>query len=216
MLQSYSSKVRSGWRESWKNKNFRWQFILSCLTIIGLGLFFPGFFDYLQARNGKVLNDIIVDNIPPHDVSWMVFFLLYCGVIICLTFNFLHPKNLLIAFEVYALVTLMRIVTLSLVPLNPPIGYVELKEPVLSLLFTNNGRICSHDLFFSGHVTSALAMYYSVKQRLYKNILLIFSCMIGVLVLVQHVHYTIDVIVAPFGTYLCYWFSKKYLVKNLT
>ncbi len=213
---SYITQIKENWNEVWKKKNFQLQFFFTLAMIIGVASFFPHYFDYLEARQGRVLSDIVVDNIPAKDVSWMVFFFLYTGVIICLACNFIHPKNLVIAFQTYAFVTITRVVSLYFVHLNPPLGYIELKEPVLSLLFTTNGKICSHDLFFSGHVSSILSIYYSVSQKKFKAILLFFSIMIGVLVLIQHVHYTIDVLAAVPFTWLCYKASKKLVAgKNL-
>ncbi|MCX6291235.1 MAG: phosphatase PAP2-related protein [Bacteroidetes bacterium] len=213
---SFSSftPVKQAWSHSWKQPSFRVQFIFFLAVVIGFAFFFPYFFDYLEARDGKILNDPLLNLIPPKDISWTVFFFLYSGILIGLFCNILKPKNFLIGLEIYALVTLLRITSLSLVALNPPPGYIALKEPFVQL-FTNGGRLISKDLFFSGHVSTILAFYFSVGQKQFKNILLIFSVMVGCLVLVQHVHYTIDVLVSPLATLACSLFVKKSLTKNI-
>jgi hypothetical protein len=203
------------WKQAKSNQRFKIQFSFTCAVIVSIGLFFPEYFDFLEARNGKVLNDAILNMIQPIDVSWLTFFFLYFGLAIGISCNFFRPVDLLVAFQTYSLVTVMRIISLYFIPLNPPEGYIELKDPVLGLFFTNEGRICSKDLFFSGHVSTILSVYFSVQQRFWKNILLIFTVMTGVLVLVQHVHYTIDVIVAPVATYGCYMLSRKILLKGI-
>jgi hypothetical protein len=192
---------------------FQIQFITTLGVMLGLGFFFPWYFDFLESRNGPVINDWILNLIPATDVSWFTFFFLYMGLLIGVACNFFRPFHLLIAMQTYVLVTAMRIVTLYFFSLNPPAGYIELKDTVMSLFFTNDGRICSKDLFFSGHVSTILSVYFSVQQRAWKNGILLFAIMVGLLVLVQHVHYTIDVLVAPIATYGCYRVSKAILVK---
>jgi hypothetical protein len=214
-IMSYSKRIRNAWGEAWKYKNFRIQALITLVLIIGIGRFFPFYFNYLEARDGTPLSDPLLDMIPAKDVSWMVFFCLYSGALITILCNLVHPKNFVLAFQTYAFVTIMRIISLYFVHLDPPAGYIELKEPVLSSFFTTDGKICSKDLFFSGHLSSILAAYYSVSQRQYKSILLVISVMVGLLVLVQHVHYTIDVIVAPPLTWLCYRFSRYTCLKNV-
>lgn len=215
MSASSSLKTNGqGWKELWQHRSFKFQFCFFLLCIVGIALFFPRYFDYLEGRNGTFLNDLIVCRIPATDVSWLVFFLLYSGMVIGLVCSLRYPKVCLIIMQTYVLVTVMRIITLYFFPLNPPEGYIALKEPILSLFFTTNGIICSKDLFFSGHVSTILSLYYPVKQKLYKNIILAFSIMIGLLVLIQHVHYTIDVLVSPVATYACYLFAKNVLSKK--
>lgn len=211
---SYFSSVRENWRTIWRQPSFRIQFIIFLLPVIGFGFFFPFFFDYLEARDGIVLNDPIVNLLPAKDISWIVFFFLYSGILMGLACNLIKPKNFLIGLEIYCLVTLLRITSLWLVALNPPPGYIALQEPFVKL-FTNGGKLISKDLFFSGHVSTILSFYFSVEQKQFKNILLIFAVMIGSLVLVQHVHYTIDVLVSPLATFLCFLVAKKVLTKNI-
>lgn len=203
------------WKESWQQPSFRFQFLLFILIIVGIALFFPRYFDFLEERNCAGMNDFIVSMIQPKDVSWLVFLILYGGIIIGFAGSFRSPKIFLMIIQTYALVTMMRIVTLYFIPLNPPEGYVPLKEPVITLLFTTNGKICSKDLFFSGHVSMILSFYFPMKQRLYRTMLLFFSFMIALLVLVQHVHYAIDVLVAFAATYVCFGISKTFFTKNI-
>lgn len=213
-MSSYSNQIRIAWSESWKHTNFRFHFFITLALILGLSQFFPFYFDYLEARDGTMLNDVVLNLIPAHDVSMLVFFFLYAGVVICFLANLIHPRFLVIAFQTYAFVTMMRIVSLFFIHLDPPIGYICLREPVISHFFSTNGAICSKDLFFSGHVSSILSIYFSIRQKKFKIILLICSIMISLLVMIQHVHYTIDVAAAYPFTWLCYWFSKKLVLKK--
>ena len=203
------------WKESLQQPAFRYQFALFLVIIIGIGLFFPEYFDYLEERDGILMNDFIVSRIRSRDVSWLVFFCLYSGIAIGVASSIRYPKICLMIMQTYSLVTLMRIITIFCIPLNPPEGYIALKEPLLGFFFTSEGKICSKDLFFSGHVSTIMAIYFPMKQKLNKAIVLVLTVLIGSLVLVQHVHYTVDVLAAPVATYACYLFSKKVIMKNI-
>ena len=208
------STIRLNWRTAWRQRLFRAQLIVCLLVIIAFGFLFPSFFDFIESRNGNTLNDFILNLIPPKDISWTVFLFLYLGIAIGMLSNLIKPKNFLIALEVYCLVTLLRMCSITLIPLNPPFGYIPLKEPFVAL-FVNGSRIISKDLFFSGHASTIFAIYFSVEQKQVKNVLLIFSIMVGSLLLVQHVHYTIDVLFSPVAVFICYWISKKIFLKNV-
>ena len=203
------------WKESLHQPAFRFQLALFLVIIIGIGLFFPKYFDYLEERDGILMNDFIVSSIRSRDVSWLVFFSLYAGIAIGVASSIRYPKICLMIMQTYTLVTLMRMTTIFCIPLNPPEGYIALKEPLLGFLFTSEGKICSKDLFFSGHVSTILAIYFPMKQKRSKAIVLVLAVLIGLLLLVQHVHYTVDVLVAPVATYASYLISKKGIMKNI-
>ena len=187
ILRNYFFQIKDNWKLAFKNLHFDLQISLSLIVIIGIALFFPPYFDYLESRNGTILNDWLLNATPVVDVSWVVFFSVYLGIVISLITNLIHPKQLLIVLQTYALVTVLRISSLYMISLNPPVGYLEMKDPLFSILFTTHGKVCSKDLFFSGHVSTMLALYFPVKQKVVKRVILFFAVLIAVGVLVQHV-----------------------------
>jgi PAP2 superfamily C-terminal len=204
------NRIKSAWQQAWLSPAFRIQVIITLIIICSFSIIFNQFFDFVESRNGTLLSDFLVDKLPSYNVSWIVFFFLYSGIIFGLYYHVAHPKTILIVFQTYVLVTLLRICTITLFPLNPPIGYIPLSEPLVQF-FTSGGKIISKDLFFSGHMSTILSLYFSSHRKYVSTFLLFCSVMIGVMVLIQHVHYTIDVIFAVPATYIVYLFCRKYL-----
>ena len=168
------------WKGAMNNLNFRWQFITTLLVLSTFTFIFTHFFDFIEARSGRHLNDFILDNIPSYNVSWGVFFVLYTAIVVGLYTHRAHPKTVLI-----------------------------IREPLVQF-FTNGGRIISKDLFFSGHVSTVMSVY--LGTHLPKTRSFLFVCVVAIcfLLLVQHVHYTIDVIFAVPATWLVFKFCKKF------
>lgn len=178
------------------------------LCIVGLGTGTPYFFDFIESRSGMLLTDPVLDLLPSRNVSWLVFFILYSGAVLGLYSNSDKPVAFLLTLQSYVFVMLMRCLTLTLLPLEPPLGYVPLREPIVQMFFTHDGRIISKDLFFSGHMSSLLVLVYTVGRTEVRHVLIIFSCILGILLMVQHVHYTIDILAAPLGAWLSYVMAK--------
>jgi hypothetical protein len=210
MAEINSQLAEDNWKTALKNKSFMAVFSITLLTILSFSVIFNYFFDFVESRNGTHLTDFIVSFFPAKDLSFFIFFFLYSGIILFLLFHLSSPSIVLTAFLTYALVTLTRIGTITLFPLEPPEGYIPLKEPFVQL-FTNGGKIISKDLFFSGHMSTILSICYASKKPWLKRYLYVCSFMIGTGVIVQHVHYTIDVIVAIPATWGWYYISKRFL-----
>jgi hypothetical protein len=208
--ESNFSVFKKAWKHAWEFPSFRMQAIITAIMVGSFPFLFGRFFDFVEARQGKLLNDYLLNMIPSLNVSWIVFFFLYSGIVIGLYYHLIHPKTILIVFQTYIIVTLVRIVTITLIPLEPPVGYLPLREPFVQL-FTTGGRIISKDLFFSGHMSTILSLYFGSHRKFVRTFLLFCSMMIGITILLQHVHYTIDVIVAVPATYAIYVFCKKFL-----
>ncbi len=207
---SYLKQIADAWRHAWTFKSFRVQSFITLVVVISFTVIFNWFFDFIEARQGQMLGDYLLDYLPSYDVSWVVFFFLYSGIVFGVYYHLIHPKTILLAFQTYVLVTLVRICTITLWPLEPPVGYMPLREPFVQL-FTSDGKIISKDLFFSGHMSTILSLYFASHRMYIKNFLFFCSVMIGTMVLLQHVHYTIDVIFAVPATWVVYYFCRRYL-----
>jgi len=200
----------SAWKFFWARKSSRIQFIISISVLASFTIIFPHFFDYVESTKGKLLNDPLLEWLPAADVSWLIMALLYFGVISWIATFIKSPDILLAGMQTYCLVTLLRLISVPLFPLEPPLDYIPLKEPFVQF-FTNGGRIISRDLFFSGHMTTILFCYYNTGKSTLKMVYLVSAIIIGILLMIQRVHYAIDILAAPLFTWLCFLFVRKVL-----
>lgn len=202
---------------SWKKKNTLLLLAICIAYVVALALFWPFYFDFIEARSGTQLNDFLLELLPAKDISVVIFIALYAGVVIGLLSLIKTPESFLMAIFTYCFVTSLRIIAIYYVPLLPPHDYIPLEEPFVKL-FTTDGKIISHDLFFSGHVSTILSVFFALRKGKLKWIVLMLASIVSVGVLIQHVHYTIDVLFAVPATYACFVFSRlicqKVLQKN--
>lgn len=198
------------WKGALKNRAFKIQAIIFGLLLLSFSFIFTWFFDYIEARPGKQLHDFILNTLPAYNVSWGVFFCLYSAIVLGFVVHRSHPKIILLIVQTYVLITFTRMLSITLVPLEAPVGYVPLREPIVQF-FTNGGRIISKDLFFSGHMTTVLSLYFGTQNPKAKKYMLLMVSFMAVLLLIQHVHYTIDVICAIPATWIVFRLCKRYL-----
>lgn len=199
--------MRGVWSRYWKMPGFRGLFLVCLVLLAAMPVFFHWFFGYIESRQGDRWTDRLLEQLPGKDVSWVVFFFLYSGVVLGLGRMRTQPDRLLLALQTYLGVNLLRVISLSLLPLEPPVGYIPLQEPFVQL-FTPGGTIISKDLFFSGHVSTILSFYLAAPRGTARQYLLVCTGFVATGVLLQHVHYTADVLAAFAGTCLSYRFAQ--------
>ena len=177
------------------------------MTLISCML--PSFFNLIQKRDGPVLNDWVLSAIPPQNVSWAIFTVIWGIGLYALWRGIEKPAIYINYLWTFIFVTILRVLTISLVPLNPPPGLIVLTDP-LTAVFYGRSTI-TKDLFFSGH-TSILFLAFLCLERKWDKILAVTGTLIvACLLLVQHVHYTVDVIAAPIIIYPVYKLVKYLL-----
>ena len=108
----------------------------------------------------------------------------------------------------YNVVTLLRMSFIGLISLNPPLGLIPLADPITNLFYGKD--YITHDLFFSGHTTTVFLIFLCLKRKNDRIFALFASVSVGFLLLVQHVHYTADVVAAPVFTYAVYRLIKVF------
>ena len=123
------------------------------------------------------------------------------------------PKTFVWFAWAFNLETVFRFLTIYFVALNPPSGIVDLHDPVAAMFIYGENMPITKYLFFSGHTATMLFACYFLTLKKEKIVAILLSIILALLLLIQHVHYTIDIVMAPFFTLLAIGIIKK-LIRN--
>ncbi len=170
------------------------------------------FIRQIEFREGFAFDDPLLSLFQPIDLTWWIFVFLYSSVLISIANLIEQPKLLVEGFFGYAILLFFRMTAMYLLPLNPPESTIPLKDPIIEYFGTN--VTLTKDLFFSGHSSLMFFLLFLVTNKKLKAFLVISTIVVSLGVLIQHVHYTIDVFVAPFMAYTSYSFSR-WFVSNI-
>lgn len=196
------------WTCAWRIRSFRIKLIAGTILLIAILIYFPFFFNSIENRDGRVLPDFILDWLPPRDMSFAVFTLIWASCLLLIFRVLKDPDMLLSALWGYGLLTVLRMGCIGLISLNPPGGLIPLADPLTNSFY--GSRYITHDLFFSGHTATVCLICFCLKRRADKYFTGFAAGLIGVLLLFQHVHYTIDVLAAPVFTYFVYRVARLF------
>ncbi|MBC7721933.1 MAG: hypothetical protein H7068_07895 [Pedobacter sp.] len=199
------------WTTAWQQKNYRIKLLLGLVLVAITLSFYPLFFDYIEKQNGVVLNDFFLQKLPSKNVSIPIFTIIWSMAALTLYRVFKSPRIALNITWCFLLIIISRIISINLWHLNPPINLIPLIDPISNSFY--GGKFITKDLFYSGHTASQFLMFLCLEKKQDKILALTSTILIGVLVLIQHVHYTVDVVTAPFFAYLCFRLAKWLLTK---
>ena len=196
------------WKNAWSNRSYRLKTIIGTVLFLSILASLPFFFSIIELRHGSLLNDRLLHILPAIDVSVPTFIIIWAMVILLLYRCTQDPSLFLLFIWSFIILSLSRMLTISLFPLEPPVGLIPLKDPISSIFYGGTEVFIKKDLFYSGHTSIQFLIFLSLKKKLDKIISLLATAFIGTLVLIQHVHYTIDVAAAIIFTYFIYRFGK--------
>ena len=199
MARSIAIALKNNWKETWSSSLQRIQLIVGSLLMIIITFMLPPFFNLIQKRNGPVIHDWVLAAIPPHNVSWAIFTVIWGIGVYALWRGIEKPTIYITYLWTFIFITILRVLAISLVPLNPPAGLIVLTDP-LTAVFYGRSTI-TKDLFFSGHTSILFLAFLCLERKWDKILALTGTCIVACLLLVQHVHYTIDIIAAPIIIY---------------
>lgn len=201
--------ILTHWKEKWHNLSFRTELLITLALLPFVSLAASHLFGYIQQRPGWQFPDPVLRLLPAINVSIFISAGLYL-LIGTAFYELLHePRKMLFVLQAYVLLNIFRMITLYLVPLEPSPAIIPLADPIIDRFIYPN-IVITKDLFFSGHVATLFLLYLAVDSRTVKNLLWIGTVVIALLVILQHVHYSIDVLAAP----LFAWLSL-YLVRYI-
>lgn len=156
---------------------------------------------YATEHASNSVTDVILSNIPVFDIdAWFVYGSIAFIVIVVALLS-AHPHRIPFVLCALALFYIIRAVFISLTHIGPYPEHAELNfESKIILLLWGGG-----DQFFSGHTGAPfmLALVYWADKK-WRIFFLAASLFFATIVLLGHLHYTIDVLSAFFITYAIY------------
>lgn len=207
IIQQSNGLLDTSWSNAWTSTIYKTKIFIAAFLFIVVLLYYPYFFALIQKRPGTPVNDPILNVLPAFDVSVYIFLIIYLTVGLGIFRASQSPLLFLLFLTSCLFLSLTRIITMSFVPLEPPTGLVPLADPILAPFYHHNQ--ITKDLFFSGHTSSVFLIYLILRKKLEKMLALIATFLVGILLLVQHIHYTIDVVIAPLFVYIAFMLAKK-------
>ncbi|MBO0938483.1 hypothetical protein J2I47_18170 [Fibrella sp. HMF5335] len=194
------------WRAAWKRPRFRRMAIGGLLLVLALLSVWPAYLARIEARDGLQLNDVVLYSLPVYDASLAVFISLWSAALLLIYRVQRSPAIYLRFIWGYALLFITRIISIGLTPLDPPNGLIELRDPLSNYFY--GATFITKDLFFSGHTASICLMAFCLTRPRDRWLVFFGTAVVGVGVLLLRIHYTADVVAAPFFAYGVYRLAK--------
>lgn len=198
--------TEENWKNRWAQPNYRQKYLITIASAIILLIAMPYGFSFIQSRGGLHWNDPILSLLPAIDLSIPIFVVMYSlGILII--YRVIRNPHLLFEFiKAYIIITLTRFVLIYFIPLDPPHNMISLVDPITKIFY--GGQEITRDLFFSGHTSTMFLLFLISEIKTDKIISLLVTFFIGISLLLQHIHYTADVLAAFPITWLI-WAATK-------
>lgn len=158
---------------------------------------------YATDAASNPVTDIILSNVPLWNIDAVfvygtLLFWLFV-TLVCIT----KPQTIPFLLKSISLFVLIRSVFVSLTHLGPFPTHIAIQSNIL------NKFVFGGDLFFSGHTGLPFLLALLFWDSYYLRLLFLVSSIIfGVLVLLGHLHYSIDVLAAFFITFAIYHLAQ--------
>lgn len=208
-----TAHLKDTWKETWESSYKRNRIIAGSLIMLLVVFLLPVFFSHIEKRKGVVLNDWLLARIEPRNVSILIFVIIW-GMGALILFRAIKNPSIYITYcWTLILVCIARFISISMFALDPPEGLIPLSDPLTGVFYGE--KLITKDLFFSGHTATLTLIFLCLEKRNDKLIAFVAILTVAGLLLVQHIHYTVDILASPFIVYLCYRFTRFYLYHQL-
>ncbi len=168
---------------------------------------------YATERSSAPVTDFILSNIRVFDVDGIFFYGPVIFWVMMILYTIFDVKRIPFALKTIALFLVMRSIFISLTHIGPflPSTYVSTSgiSGILGVFSSGN------DLFFSGHTGLPFLLALIFWEDKYTRIFcLASSVFFGAIVLMAHLHYSIDVFGAFFITYAIFHIAEVFFKKD--
>lgn len=209
MTELGTPSIKQAWIAALQSPKKRDKLLIGSFIVAIILSSLPIFFSYIQKRRGIVLNDWVLAHLPAYDVSIVIFTIIW-GMATLIFIRALYNPVIYINY-VWTLIfiNITRMLTITFIALDPPRGLIHLTDPLTGVFYGHN--VITRDLFFSGHTSTLVLIFLCLEKRNDKILGFISIIAVMILLLVQHIHYTVDVVAAPIIVYMIFLMVRKLL-----
>jgi hypothetical protein len=201
--------IKQAWIAALQSPKKRDKLLIGSFIVAIILSSLPIFFSYIQKRKGVVLNDWVLAHLPAYNVSIIIFTIIWGMATLIFVRALYNPVIYINYVWTLIFINIARMLTITFVALDPPNGLIHLTDPLTGVFYGHN--VITRDLFFSGHTSTLVLIFLCLEKRNDKILGFIAIIVVMVLLLVQHIHYTIDVVAAPIIVYMIFVMVRKYL-----
>ncbi|MCZ2100345.1 MAG: sphingomyelin synthase family protein [Chitinophagales bacterium] len=198
----------NSWSNFFDNRKKIWLFLGLFLLALLVTILFSKFLMWNESRVGKNFDDPILGRFQPVDLSLWIGILTNGAIFAGLITLFRKPTTTIYLLSTVLLMCIIRGLSLYFVVLEPPTNIIPLKDPILELTFYG-GQVLLKDLFFSGHTANIILVGLLSENIWMKRSIVLLGFIVGFMLVLQHVHYSIDVLAAPIFAIITYKLSIK-------
>ena len=164
---------------------------------------------YVSSTQTEHVPDLILDHIGPVNAG----FLYVYGYIILFSALFAYPgfyriRTLHVVISQFSILIILRAVFISFTHLETPPDAIPVTFPWLF-----QGLSFQNDMFFSGHTAIPFLGFLLFREHI-RYFFFFGSILMGAVVLLIHIHYSIDVLAAFFITYASYKMGNVLIEKG--
>ena len=207
-LGERAQRVGGAWTEAWRSRTFRAHALVTPIALAATLNLLGHVLPWVERRTAVApLADPVLALLPPRDLTWLTFSLIYAGLIVGLARLLTRPRALVTGVQAYVVLLLLRMLAMYLTPLAAPPGMLPLRDPFAE--FFTSTSLLTKDLFFSGHTSTMFLLFLAVPGREAKALFLFCTVTVGSALLWQHVHYAADVLAAPPFAYLAFHIASR-------
>lgn len=200
------------WRKALATPAFLRALLAAGVVGIAVAVALPYFFAWIQGKPGMEVHDPVLASWKARDVSSLTFTVLYGALVVVIASVVRSPIRILHGLWAYVFMMLFRMLAMAIFTLEPPPGIIPLIDP-LTQNFYPGATPFLKDLFFSGHTATLMLMVFLARKGPLRWFAAISTAAIALFVLVQHVHWTVDVLAAVPAAWLA-WLSAAALLRK--
>lgn len=200
----YLSAVVREWKEALNDRAFRLKLLLVPGIFLIYGAITQQLGSYVEMRKGVRLDDKLLNLFPIFDWSEPIFFLLYTSLFLVMASHLNRPRVVIQILEMQLMMAVTRQICIMLIALEPPTGFLLLRDVFLENTIYPHDAPLTKDLFFSGHIGSIWVYFLCTQRKMLKVYLGIATILMSFMLLSMRVHYSYDVYGAVAFTTIIY------------